>query len=273
MSKTYLVYCTCTSEGGAQREIAAAITAGNADNIFVGRNGIFYDRSGRDWHATVTKIIDHPISVRQAFWSPYKKVLRFIEESVAKRAAAADAAVTSQLQKSTAKTGKAAAKSEPKKPRFEVGTIAALGVAVGGITAALSGFLAAFFGLGIWIPFGVLGILLAISGPSMLIAWLKLRQRNLGPILDAGGWAVNTLTKVNVPLGTALTQRATLPENSERSLVDPYAPKKPWWYKVLILLVVLGGVGYGLYRFDYLNKWFPDYIPAYSTEPEKPTDK
>ena len=57
----------------------------------VGRNGIFYDRKGRDWDATITKIIDNPISIRQAFWSPYKKVVRMIEEQVAKRAAAADA--------------------------------------------------------------------------------------------------------------------------------------------------------------------------------------
>jgi len=26
----------------------------------------------------------------------------------------------------------------------------------------------------------------------MIIAWLKMRQRNLGPILDANGWAVNS---------------------------------------------------------------------------------
>ena len=115
----------------------------------------------------------------------------------------------------------------------------------------------------------MLGLLLAISGPSMLIAWLKLRQRNLGPILDAGGWAVNTLTKVNIPLGTALTQRAVLPENSYRTLTDPYAPKKPWWPKILLLLVVSAGVAFGLYRFDYLNKWFPKYIPAYPTVEEK----
>jgi hypothetical protein len=269
MSKVYLVYCTCTSQGGAQKVIAAAITSGNSDNIFVGRNGIFYDRKGQDWHATITKIIDHPISVRQAFWAPYKKVLRFIEESIAKHAAAADAATTSKLQKSALETGEAAVKGEAQKPKFEVGTIAALGVAVGGITAALSAILAAFFGLGIWIPVGMLGLLLAISGPSMLIAWLKLRQRNLGPILDAGGWAVNTLTKVNIPLGTALTERAVLPKNSYRTLVDPYAPKKPWWPKILFLLVVSAGIGYGLYRFEYLNKWFPKYIPAYPTVEEK----
>ncbi|MCH7725701.1 MAG: hypothetical protein IH991_04365, partial [Planctomycetes bacterium] len=270
MSKVYLVYCTCTSQGGAQKVIAAAITSGNSDNIFVGRNGIFYDRNGQDWHATITKIVENPISVRQAFWAPYKKVLRLIDQVIAKHAAAADVAATTKLQETVVKTGEAAAKGEAKKPKFEVGTIAAMGVAIGGITAALSAILAAFFGLGVWIPVGILGIVLAISGPSMLIAWLKLRQRNLGPILDAGGWAVNTLTKVNIPLGTALTQRAVLPENSRRTLVDPYAPKKPLWFKIVVLLVILCGVGYVLYRFDYLNKWFPDYIPAYSTEEAEP---
>ena len=40
--------------------------------------------------ATVTKIVDNPISIRQAFFSPYKRFIRGIEEQVAKRAAAAD---------------------------------------------------------------------------------------------------------------------------------------------------------------------------------------
>ena len=36
-------------------------------------SGIFYDRKGRDWDATITRILDNPISIRQAFWAPYKK--------------------------------------------------------------------------------------------------------------------------------------------------------------------------------------------------------
>jgi len=56
-----------------------------------GRNGIFYDRKGRDWDATITKIVDNPISIRQAFWSPYKKLVRLIEERAAKQAAAEEA--------------------------------------------------------------------------------------------------------------------------------------------------------------------------------------
>ena len=53
--------------------IAAAFTAGDSDNLMVGRNGVFYDRKGRDWDATIVKIVEHPISIRQAFWLPYKQ--------------------------------------------------------------------------------------------------------------------------------------------------------------------------------------------------------
>ncbi|MFO1051257.1 MAG: hypothetical protein U1F36_03455 [Planctomycetota bacterium] len=265
MAKTYLAYVDCTRPGGQKMTVACAFTAGDNDNLFVGRNGIFYDRKGNDWNATITKIIDNPISIGQAFWSPYKKLMRWIEETVAKRAAAADEGASARLQSAAAATGEAAKTgAAPKdKPKFDVGVVAALGVAVGGITAALTGLLDAFFGLGPWIPLGLVGLMLAISGPSMLIAWLKLRQRNLGPILDANGWAVNTLTRVNLPLGRSLTDLQKLPEGASRSLVDPYAPKKSVWPKVILFLLILAGVGFGLYRFNFLNKWFPDYIPAY----------
>ncbi|MGE0144626.1 MAG: hypothetical protein AB7I19_13940, partial [Planctomycetota bacterium] len=265
MAKTYLAYVDCTRPNGGSMTVACAFTNGDSDNLFVGRNGIFYDRKGNDWNATITKIIDNPISIRQAFFAPYKKVMRFIEESIAKRAAAADEGATARLQSAASAAGEAAAAgaAPAAKPKFDVGVVAALGVAVGGITAALTGLLNAFFGLGAWIPLGMLGLLLAISGPSMVIAWLKLRQRNLGPILDANGWAVNTLTKVNIPLGGSLTELPSLPAGASRSLVDPYAPKKSIWPKVIFVLLLLGGVGFALYRMNYLNKWFPEYIPAY----------
>ena len=64
--------------------IAAAFTDGDSDNLMVGRNGVFYDRQGRDWDAVITSIVDNPISIRQAFWSPYKKLVRMMEEMAAK---------------------------------------------------------------------------------------------------------------------------------------------------------------------------------------------
>lgn len=246
LSRAYLVYCDCVRKAtGEKMTIAAAFTNGDSDNLMVGRNGIFYDRDGKDWDATITKLVENPISLRQAFWSPYKKLLRFIEEQVAKRAAASEAASDTLLTGAADKVGTAASTGKadavlPKK--FDVGVVAALGVAVGGITAALGMLLQTFFGLGIWMPLGIVGLMLVISGPSMLIAWLKLRQRNVGPMLDANGWAVNANARVNVPFGASLTRLAVLPKGSTLDAVDPFAEKKRPWalYGVLVLLLVLG---------------------------------
>ncbi|RZL53432.1 MAG: hypothetical protein EOP70_15445, partial [Variovorax sp.] len=89
LAKAYLAYCNCTRDGKTMT-IVSAFTAGDVDFLFIGRNGVFYDRQGRDWDATITKVIENPTSVSQAFFSPYKKFLRLIEEQVAKRAAASD---------------------------------------------------------------------------------------------------------------------------------------------------------------------------------------
>ena len=122
-------------------------------------------------------------------------------------------------------------------------------------------FLGTLLGLGLWMPLGILGIVLLISGPSMLLAYLKLRQRNLAPILDANGWAINTKAKMNVPFGSALTNVAKLPANAERSLDDPYAEKqRPWkTYAALAVILVLAYC-WSIGRLD-------DYLP----EPVKST--
>ncbi len=82
--------------------------------------------------------------------------------------------------------------------------------------------------------------MLLISGPAVLLAWFKLRSRNLGPLLDANGWAINARARINIPFGTSLTQLATLPQGAQRSLTDPYAEKQSSWGWVVGLGVVLG---------------------------------
>ena len=255
MSNMYLLYCDLKNSKGETMSIAAAMTGGDVDNLMVGRNGIFYDRKGGDWDATVTKIIDNPISIRQAFWSPYKKVLRMIEEQIAKRAAAAqadaDAKATAHATKvDHAIDGKVEAPPQ-EESKIDIGTVAALGVAVGGITAAFGVIMSAFFGLGIWMPLGVVGLMLAISGPSMAVAWLKLRKRNHGPLLDANGWAVNAMAKLNVPFGGSLTKLPALPDGSKRTLHDPYEEKgRPWWLYIVLTVVLVGGVAWYLGKLD-----------------------
>jgi hypothetical protein len=242
-------------------QIVAAFTGGDSDNLMVGRNGIFYDRKGRDWDATITKILDNPISIRQAFWAPYKKVVRTIEEQIAKRAAAADAAATANLQAAatTATTPGAApaapaAPPPPPPPKVDTGTLAAIGLVLTTLLAALGGIFGAIAKLPPWqVPLAIIGILLAISLPSMFLAFMKLRKRNLGPILDANGWAVNAKAKMNVPFGGSLTGVATLPPGSQRDLVDPFAEKKrPWKLWLFLIIIVALAIGWWRGKLDSL---------------------
>jgi len=270
-SDAFLAYCDITREG-VTKQIAAAITNGDQENIFVGRNGVFYDRQDRGWDATITKVISNPISIRQAFWSPYKKLVRVIEETVTKRAQAADAEAMGHMQKAgtatatvdkaaekalTAPVSAAAAATPPPEPKkLDLGTIAAIGLAIGGVGTLIGALLGTMFGLGRWLPLGIVSLLLLISGPSMLLAWLKLRRRNLGPILDANGWAINCRAKINVPFGAALTELAKLPAGAQRSLDDPFADKKISWKRWVVLVVILLLVG--AWYVGKLDTYLPD---------------
>ncbi len=258
MSKIYIAYCNCTRAGCANQIIAACFMQGTSDYLFVGRHGIFYDRQGRDWDAVITSLVDNPISLRQAFWSPYKKFVRLIDEMIAKRAAAADAAANDRLlaaantvanaDKAAAERAKAAAEAPSTPPKkVDVGAVAAISVGVGAIGGALAAVGTGLARLLWWqYPLVVIGLILVISVPAVVIAWLKLRQRTLGPILDANGWAINGRVKINIPFGAALTDLAVLPEGSTRSLEDPYedkdAAKRRKFWTILVFLVIVGVV-------------------------------
>jgi hypothetical protein len=244
MAGTYLAYCDCARKGSGEKlSIVAGFTGGDSDNLIVGRNGIFYDRKGRDWDATITKIVDNPISIRQAFWSPYKKLVRMIEERAAKQAAAADANSTAQLtavaNAPIAPAG-TAAPAAPAKPAFDPSVIALISLALGSLAAAGASILVFLGKFETWqVPLVVAGIMLVVSAPSMAIAWLKLRKRNLGPILDANGWAVNAKAKMNVPFGGALTGVAALPPGATFGAEDKYAEKPSAWPKLLAFAFAL----------------------------------
>jgi len=260
MAGTYLAYCECRRPASAKMTIVAAFTNGDSENLIPGRNGVFYDRAGNDWDATIIKIIENPISLRQAFWLPYKSLVRMIESQVAKRAMAAEAQSTAKLQETAAATANIdGSKPEPLPKKLDIGVVAALGVAAGALgtfAATLLGYVSGIIKLG---PLAILaalaGMLLLISGPSLILAYIKLRKRNLGPILDASGWAINAKATISVPFGAMLTHIAALPPGAQRDLVDPYAEKKSPWPKVIVLALIAYGVYLALDHLGFVNEW------------------
>ncbi|MFZ5890088.1 MAG: hypothetical protein ACOY0T_03390 [Myxococcota bacterium] len=282
LAGAYLAYVDCARKASDEKmQIVAAFTDGDSDNLMVGRNGIFYDRKGRDWDATISKIVDNPISLRQAFWAPYKKFVRMIEEQVAKRAAAADTQANTNLGQAAEATANVGAtnvvSTKPNEPtKVDVGAVAALGVAVGAIgtfVTAFIGYAAGIFKLGLLATVAAfLGLLLVISTPSLVLAYIKLRKRNLGPILDANGWAVNARARINVPFGTTLTSVAKLPAGARREPIDRYAERGLPWKRWAFLAVLLY-LGYGWYHGNF-DRFLPEHVRSAAVlgkfAPEKP---
>ena len=251
-SGMYLVYCDCTTKSKPGKiTIVATVTVGDIGDLIVGKNAIYYDNKGLVWDAVITKIIDNPISVGQAFWSPYRRMATTIENLISKNAADKDAAmmkdVNAKINAAPATTAAPAADAAkaPAQP-FDIGKFAgifaALGMAVGMIGTALTSIVKGIFDLKWWqLIAAFVGIMLVISGPAMVMAWLKLRRRNIAPLLNANGWAVNAASKISIPFGETLTDIAKFPK---LKLKDPYAKKglapwKKWCISLLTLAVVI----------------------------------
>ncbi len=260
-----LVYFDCYSKIKEEKiTIVAAFTDGDVDNLVVGRNAIFYDNAGNDWDATIIKIIDNPISIRQAFWSPYRKVSQLVSRQIEKIASSKEQDVhkiaTSGVEKTTThvQAGSPTPTAAPPAP-FDIakfaGIFAAIGMAFGAIGGVLATVAKGFFSLTWWkMPIAIVGIVLCISGPAMILAWLKLRKRNLAPVLDANGWAINARATINIAFGATLTQLAKLPKNSKQNLIDPYRKNSNSWIPIVIILVI-AGILFALWYFKFLEKW------------------
>lgn len=242
LSNMYILYCDCTckSKPGSMT-IAAVVTDGDVGAIMVGKHAVFYDRDGLGWNATVTKIIENPISIRQAFWSPYRKMARSVEDMINKRAAEKDAKVMADANSKIDNANLPADGQKAEvKPPFDIakfaGIFAAIGLALGLVASAIGG-LFAWLGLH-WYHWVIMfaAIILIISGPAMIMAWLKLRKRNLAPVLNANGWALNQRILVNTKFGATLTGIAKYPIVKTK---DPYTMKAPWWKKMLRWLFLL----------------------------------
>lgn len=257
-SGMFLLYCDCiTKASPAKIQIVAAVTVGEIGDLTVGKNAVYYDNKGVEWDAVITKIIENPISISQAFWSPYRRMATVIENLISKNAADKDAKMMKEATEkinaapAAAPAAGAAAKPADAQP-FDIGKFAgifaALGMALGMIGTALASLAKGIFALAWWqVILAFAGVLLAISGPAMIMAWMKLRRRNIAPLLNANGWAVNASSKISIMFGETLTDIAKYPK---LKIKDPYArkglaPWKKWVISLSALVVVVAGLWLG----------------------------
>ncbi len=249
-SKCCLLYMKLSRKGtGETREICAVVTAGSTASLYAGRNGLFYDCEGKDWDAVVSKVVEAQVSLREAFWAPWAKIAGTISEQCKKflsdkqDAAVTKVGTTLTEAVSAPPPAPAAAPAAPNGAAI-ASTVAALGVGVGMAGAACAGLVGLVAGLPTWkVIAGVFAIILIVSLPSVILAWFKLRARDLGAILNACGWAVNRPLTFSLGLASTFTRPAAMPLGAAVAR-DPYASHGV--LKTFLALILLAAIAAGV---------------------------
>jgi hypothetical protein len=247
LSRAFVAYCECRRKDSPVKfYIAAVFSDGDSANLIVGRNGLFRDSQERLWDTTIVRLIENPISIREAFLMPYVRVGRFIGDQLEKWAVTRDKAMQKQMETGVESVAYHAT-NQQQSPMANTtatrgigsvaGLLAAGGIAFGALGAGLAALFDTLKALAWWeLPLVLGAVVMMISLPAMIIAWLKIRNRTLAPLLDASGWAVNGRTLISARLGRALTIRATLPAAARCQFDERNRTRKLLWLALGVAL-------------------------------------
>lgn len=210
-SKCCILYLKLTRPSeNATRHVCAVVTAGRVGGLYVGRNGVFQDRDGKHWDAVVTRIVESEVSLMEAFWSPWRKmgeaVMGMVEKFVGEKQVKSPDAL-GQLAKEQAARQNEAKQNAGGNGAAMASSVAAIGIGIGMVGAAAASIMAAVSRLTWWqCLIAVAVIILAVSLPSVILTWFKLRKRDLAAILNACGWAINRPMRFSMRLARTFTR-------------------------------------------------------------------
>ncbi len=257
-SRIFLVYAAIFDDPAkpALYEVAAPVTKGERGRLIPGKRGVFYAVDGKVYDAVIVDIAEHPISIIEAVKAPFRRTAEFIskkiEEFAAARAAKAEAAAQARALQAVEDVGKSQklAPEEQKKtdPAAIAGIAATAGIALAALGSAVAFIISAlakitFFDAVLAI-ISIVGLIALLAG---FLGWLKLRLRNMGPVFEANGWAVNPRMKVNGPLARIFTRHPGLPKGHVKdltvslavaSLEDDEEPEGFSWPRFFVLLAI-----------------------------------
>ena len=215
-SRCCLVYCALECEGIPPRTILAVFTAGTVGALTVGKRGLFVDLNGQDWEATVSHVAITTISLWEAFFAPWRKIGEVCSETFQKLIGGRGDNAVTQVATAATKAQASAVGTTPAKPAVpasnasQMASVATLGISLSFLASAAAAIASAVTHAPLWKTGAVaLGVILAVSLPSVILAWFRLRNRDLAPILNASGWAVNRPIGLTARLGRFFTQRAS----------------------------------------------------------------
>ncbi len=239
-SYIYVLYVTITPRDRNEKpyEVAVPVTSGGRGNLCVGKRGIFKDIAGNECDARVVQILENPIGVREAFAAPFKRIGTLMWKKIESLTAQAE----KELDATTTQTFDATAGGQPQAAKQQQSNTGSLllggGMAVAGLGASFAYITKTLSGLAWWkILLGLGGAVMAVIIPTCIIAFLKLKRRDLSSIIEGSGWAVNARMRLSFRLGRFFTRHMPYPKGSRGTW------RIPWGW--IIFLVLLAGALWG----------------------------
>ncbi len=238
-------------DGTWDYEVAVPFTSGRLGRLVEGMWGVFVEPDGRERHAQVRRLVLHPISLRDAIVSPFRRLSDALEGALDSASGATGPTALDRLlptAKPPAVLLPPAAGAPAAKVSGSTGVLAiaaGAGIAIAALSSAVTyvgdRFVAATAAIGAWLtnlplvdvlppraaqavawgayPFAVVAVIGSVVGgvalayviPVSVSAWLKLRRRDLGVLLIGSGWAVNTRMFVTRPVARDYTRTPPIP--------------------------------------------------------------
>ncbi|MBN2643560.1 MAG: hypothetical protein JXR78_18050 [Victivallales bacterium] len=244
-SNIYVMYLKISRVGEPKPlNLAAAVTSGSSRNIYVGKRGVFIDHTGRDWEAEITELILEPVSMREAFFLPVKKLGELITSRVNKFTESSSKSLTTNLDKQI--TATPAPPASPPASNFSTSALllgGGVGVAaLGSSFALIINSLKGVHIVKILISIAVLAFI--VSLPLIITAAAKLRKRNLALFLESAGWAINFEMRLTRKMGKLFTRRPRFSgiledvENSQKKGEKPVCFCRYLLYAAIIITLL-----------------------------------
>jgi hypothetical protein len=201
-------------------EVAVAVTGTHRGDLHPGKRGVFFTPDGRVLPAVAVDLLENPISVSEALVRPFERLGTLLaaqaERLTESRYAKLEQGVGSAMSRADASLealpAAAVDGSEPSEPSPEPvaqpvpaaeppGRARELllsgGVALAALSSALAYIAKTLSSIG-YLNLLIMALLLALcfTVPTAIVTALKLRKRDLAPVLEASGWGINYTLRV-----------------------------------------------------------------------------
>lgn len=242
------------------REVVAAVTNGSMENLFPGKGGLFRARDGRCLDARIEEVVLNPVSLAEAMKAPFRRLIDFVGEQAERFSSQRYKDLETGLGSAVDATDKASSLRQPGTAAPAASNTAAPAIRDlllgGGVALAALGGTVALIAqtlrqASLWhVVLALVGILVLLAVPTFLAALWKLRRRNLAPLLEACGVAVNPTMRLTESMGRCMSQMPHPPPGTRidhHDLLDRYlkrvpAPVRPRarWASLILLALLLG---------------------------------